>query len=56
LTIPYERCFAWAATETQAARAIRRYLMQERGFEKQWVKAAGYSQRGAAAAHVVVED
>lgn len=51
-----QRCFAWAATETQAVRAIRRYLTQERGFEKQWVKAAGYWQRGAAGAHVVVED
>lgn len=49
-------CFAWAATETQAVRAIRRYLTQERGFEKQWVKAAGYWQRGAPGAHVVVED
>lgn len=51
-----DRCFAWAATETQAVRAIRRYLTQERGFEKQWVKAAGYWQRGAAGAHVVVDD
>jgi NADPH-dependent ferric siderophore reductase len=51
-----ERCFAWAATETQAVRAIRGYLTQERGFDKKWVKAAGYWQRGAAGAHVVVED
>jgi NADPH-dependent ferric siderophore reductase len=51
-----ERCFAWAATETQAVRAIRGYLTQERGFDKKWVKAAGYWQRGAAGTHVVVED
>jgi NADPH-dependent ferric siderophore reductase len=51
-----ERCFAWAATETQAARAIRRYLTQERGFDKRWVKAAGYWQRGAVGEHVVVDD
>jgi NADPH-dependent ferric siderophore reductase len=51
-----QRCFAWAATETQAARAIRGYLTQERGFDKKWVKAAGYWQRGAAGTHVVVED
>lgn len=50
------RCFVWAATETQAVRAIRRYLTQERGFDKHWVKAAGYWQRGATGAHVVVED
>lgn len=51
-----ERCFAWAATETQAVRAIRRYLTEERGFDKRWVKAAGYWQRGAVGTHVVVED
>lgn len=51
-----DRCFAWAATETQAVRAIRGYLTQERGFDKKWVKAAGYWQRGAKGAHVLVED
>jgi NADPH-dependent ferric siderophore reductase len=51
-----ERCFAWAATETQAVRAIRRYLTEERGFDKRWVKAAGYWQRGAVGEHVVVDD
>lgn len=51
-----EGCFAWAATETQAVRAIRRYLIEGRGFDKRWVKAAGYWQRGAVGAHVVVDD
>jgi len=51
-----QNCFAWAATETQAVRAIRGYLTQERGFDKKWVKAAGYWQRGAQGAHVVVDD
>lgn len=51
-----EGCFAWAATETQAVRAIRRYLVEGRGFDKKWVKAAGYWQRGAVGAHVVVDD
>lgn len=51
-----EGCFAWAATETQAVRAIRRYLIEKRGFDKRWVKAAGYWQRGAVGSHVVVED
>lgn len=51
-----EGCFAWAATETQAVRAIRRYLLETRGFDKRWVKAAGYWQRGAVGSHVVVED
>ncbi|MBL8266679.1 siderophore-interacting protein [Steroidobacter sp.] len=56
LTLNKERCFAWAATETHAVRAIRRYLVEERGFDKRWVKAAGYWQRGAVGEHVVVDD
>lgn len=56
LNLITERCFAWAATETQAVRAIRRYLTEERGFDKQWVKAAGYWQRGAVGEHVVIDD
>jgi NADPH-dependent ferric siderophore reductase len=56
LPIMKEGCFAWAATETQAVRAIRRYLVEGRGFDKRWVKAAGYWQRGAVGSHVVVED
>lgn len=51
-----ERCFAWAATETQAVRAIRRYLTEERGFDKRWIKAAGYWKRGAVGEHVVIDD
>lgn len=51
-----EGCFAWAATETQAVRAIRRYLIEGRRFDKRWVKAAGYWQRGAVGEHVVVDD
>lgn len=56
LPIMKEGCFAWAATETQAVRAIRRYLIEKRGFDKRWVKAAGYWQRGAVGSHVVVDD
>lgn len=56
LSLPKGHCFAWAATETQAARAIRRYLTEERGFEKPWVKAAGYWQHGATASHEVIQD
>lgn len=56
LPIMKEGCFAWAATETQAVRAIRRYLIEARGFDKRWVKAAGYWQRGAVGEHVLVDD
>lgn len=56
LPIMKHGCFAWAATETQAVRAIRRYLVEARGFDKGWVKAAGYWQRGAVGSHVVLDD
>jgi NADPH-dependent ferric siderophore reductase len=56
LNFPRERCFAWAALESQSARAIRRYLVNERGFDKHWVKAAGYWQHAAAGVHEVIQD
>ena len=48
--------FAWIAAETQVARAIRQYLLTERGADKQWLKAAGYWRRGATGAHERIED
>src|SRR5512146_1203066 len=51
LTLPAGRCFVWVATESQAARAIRRYLTDERGLDRHWIKAAGYWQRGASGTH-----
>jgi NADPH-dependent ferric siderophore reductase len=56
LTFPRERCFAWAALESQSARALRRYLVDERHFDKHWVKAAGYWQRDSAGVHEVIQD
>jgi NADPH-dependent ferric siderophore reductase len=56
LNFPHERCFAWAALESQSARAVRRYLVNERGFDKHWIKAAGYWQRDAAGVHEVIQD
>lgn len=56
LSFPSGRCFAWAALESQAARAVRRYLVEERGFDKHWVKAAGYWQRDAVGVHEVFGD
>ena len=48
--------FFWVAVETQAARAIRRYLREERGIDKDWIKAAGYWQRGAVGAHERIDE
>jgi NADPH-dependent ferric siderophore reductase len=53
---PAGRCFVWVAAESQVARAIRRYLTDERGIDKRWVKAAGYWQRGATGVHDNIAD
>jgi NADPH-dependent ferric siderophore reductase len=49
-------CFAWAAAESNVARALRRVLIDERGVNRSWVKAAGYWKRGAAAVHDTIDD
>jgi NADPH-dependent ferric siderophore reductase len=54
--LPEGRCFIWVATESQAARAIRRYLTDERGLDRHWIKAAGYWQRGATGTHDPIQD
>lgn len=48
---PPARRYFWVAMETQAARAVRRFLNAERGVDKPWIKAAGYWQRAKAGAH-----
>jgi NADPH-dependent ferric siderophore reductase len=54
--LPPERCFAWSALEMQAARAVRRHLVFERGFDKHWVKVAAYWQRDNVGVHTVIDD
>jgi NADPH-dependent ferric siderophore reductase len=53
---PSGHCFTWVAAESQAARAIRRYLTDERGLDRHWIKAAGYWQRGAIGTHDTIHD
>lgn len=48
--------FIFVAAESSVARAIRRYLTEERGHPKAWMKAAGYWKRGEADAHERIED
>lgn len=52
---PLRRWF-WVAMETQAARAVRRYLHDERGIDKPWIKAAGYWQRAKTGTHENIAD
>ncbi|HEY8332598.1 MAG TPA: siderophore-interacting protein [Tardiphaga sp.] len=48
--------FVWIAAEASVARHLRRYLIEERGHPRQWIKAAGYWKRGHADAHEKIED
>jgi NADPH-dependent ferric siderophore reductase len=48
--------YTWIACESNVARKLRSYLITERGFDKQWIKAAGYWKHGAAATHEKHED
>lgn len=56
LNLPASGCFAWVAAESLVARAVRKHLVDERGMDKHWVKAAGYWRRGEVAAHERIED
>jgi NADPH-dependent ferric siderophore reductase len=56
LSFPPGDYFAWIAAETQVARAIRQYLLTERGAHKESLKAAGYWRRGATGAHERIDD
>lgn len=49
------RTFAWIAAEASVARAVRTYLVEQRGHSLQWLKAAGYWTRGKADAHEKIE-
>jgi len=50
--------FVWVAGEAAIVRALRGYMIEERGHPKAWLKAAGYWQRGhdGADAHVEIAD
>ena len=46
------RTFVWAAAEANVARAIRRYLVEERGLPRHQMKISGYWTNGKADAAV----
>jgi NADPH-dependent ferric siderophore reductase len=56
MQVPTANAFVWIALESQAARAVRRYFVDERGVDKRWIKAAGYWRRGAIGSHDTISD
>ncbi|WP_312797181.1 siderophore-interacting protein [Tianweitania sp.] len=43
--------FVWVGAEASVARAVRDYILNERGHPKSWMRASGYWQMGHADAH-----
>ena len=56
LRIPLGEGYAWVAAEAATAKALRQHLVEERGLEKERVKAAAYWKRGAIAVHETYND
>ncbi|WP_297107973.1 siderophore-interacting protein [uncultured Devosia sp.] len=50
-SLPMGDAYAYIAGEVNMARAVKAHLVDERGFNPEWVKAAGYWHRGVADAH-----
>ena len=51
LDLPKGDCYAFIAAESSISKAIRNHLVDQRNFNAEWVKAAGYWLRGVADAH-----
>ena len=47
--------YIWIAAEARVARALRAYLVQERGHPPEWSRSAGYWLKGVADAHEKLE-
>jgi NADPH-dependent ferric siderophore reductase len=47
---------AWIACEIDVARRLRNYLIEDRGFPRSHIKAAGYWRNGESGAHARIEE
>jgi NADPH-dependent ferric siderophore reductase len=56
LALPAGDIYAWVACEYSAAKALRAHLVDSRGVQKQWIKAASYWRQGSADSHEKIED
>src|SRR5690606_3663876 len=48
---PAPETFVWVAAEAHVARAVRSWLIEEKGHPTSWIKAGGYWATGKANAH-----
>jgi NADPH-dependent ferric siderophore reductase len=56
MRLPLGDVHAWIAGEIDVARQLRQYLIDERGFTRAQIKAAGYWRHGQANAHGRIDD
>lgn len=56
IVLPPGDGFAWVAGEASMARRLRSHLIDERGLDKAWVKAAAYWRIGDVGKHEVLAD
>lgn len=56
LSLPEGEGYAWVAAEAATAKALRRHLVDQRGLDKERVKAAAYWKRGDVAVHETYND
>ena len=55
-SLPNGDVHVWVAAEAGVAKAVRRHLVDVRGLNPKWVKAAAYWRRGDAAVHENLDD
>lgn len=56
VTLPQGEGYVWAAGEAAAMKAVRQYLVGERGIDKKRIRASAYWKRGDAAVHETLDD
>lgn len=56
LTLPGGEGYVWAAGEAAAMKAVRQYLVTERGIDKKRIRASAYWKRGVSAVHETLDD
>ena len=56
LKMPRGDYYAWVASESLVAKALRRQLIADHAAKPKWMRAAAYWRRGAVAVHEVIEN
>lgn len=56
VVLPQGEGYVWAAGEAAAMKAVRQYLVGERGIDKKRIRASAYWKRGDAAVHETLDD